>query len=80
MADDGGDVGLHLPSLRIEGFRGIDKLTIPRLASQDEADACSASGNRAVLPPHRQPPAANCRLAGPTVRPSISLSNALSRL
>ena len=42
MADDG---GLHLPDLTIEGFRGIDKLTIPRLALQDEADACSASGN-----------------------------------
>ena len=33
------------PTLTIEGFRGIDKLTIPRLALQDEADACSASGN-----------------------------------
>ena len=46
MSDNTGDGSLHVPSLRIEGFRGIDSLTINRLGRvtlPGDGDGCVAS-------------------------------------
>ena len=49
MSDNTGDASLHVPSLRIEGFRGIDSLTINRLGRVTLLAGRNGTGKTTVL-------------------------------
>ena len=49
MSDNIGDDSLHVPSLRIEGFRGIDSLTINRLGRVTLLAGRNGTGKTTVL-------------------------------
>ena len=49
MSDNTGDDSLHVPSLRIEGFRGIDSLTINRLGRVTLLAGRNGTGKTTVL-------------------------------
>ena len=49
MSDNTGDGSLHVPSLRIEGFRGIDSLTINRLGRVTLLAGRNGTGKTTVL-------------------------------
>ena len=49
MSDNIGDDSLHVPSLRIEGFRGIDNLTINRLGRVTLLAGRNGTGKTTVL-------------------------------
>ena len=49
MSDNTGDESLHVPSLRIEGFRGIDSLTINRLGRVTLLAGRNGTGKTTVL-------------------------------
>jgi ABC-type branched-subunit amino acid transport system ATPase component len=49
MSDNTGDDSLHVPSLRIEGFRGIDSLTINRLGRVTLLAGQNGTGKTTVL-------------------------------
>ena len=54
MSDNTGDDSLHVPSLRIEGFRGIDSLTINRLGRVTLLAGRNGTGKTTVLDAVRQ--------------------------